>query len=224
MDDVARIVDVMPTILDEVGAAAPRAVQGVSLRPLGDGRRLDLLAVAETYYPRYHYGWSDLQAIADGRYKLVAAPRRELYDLRDDPGETLDVAASNAARADALERGLRNLLGRLASREPQKAPQPMDPDAEERLRALGYVGGSVSPRNLEDKPRGDPEGQVDLPFAPTAAYRAAQDFCGRAAWTRRYRQGQRSRWPRIRTSSKVEHDARQSFMRRPGGHKDAVRA
>ena len=172
VDEVVRIVDVMPTILDEVGAAVPRAVQGASLRPLGDGRRLDLLAVAETYYPRYHYGWSDLQAIADGRYKLVAAPRRELYDLRDDPGETHDVAASNTARADALERGLRDMLGRLASREPQKAPQPMDPDAEERLRALGYVGGSVSPRNLEDKPRGDPKDTIRL---YNVLHRAAQD-------------------------------------------------
>jgi tetratricopeptide (TPR) repeat protein len=172
VDDVVRIVDVMPTILDAVGVAAPRAVQGTSLRPLGDGRHLDLLAVAESYYPRYHYGWSDLQSIADGRYKLVAAPRRELYDLRDDPAETRDVAASNGARADALQRGLRDMLGRLASREPQSAPQPMDPDAEERLRALGYVGGSVSPRNLEDKPRGDPKDTIRL---YNLLHRAAQD-------------------------------------------------
>ena len=48
VDEVVRIVDVMPTILDAVGVAAPPAVQGASLRPLGDGRRLDLLAVAES--------------------------------------------------------------------------------------------------------------------------------------------------------------------------------
>ena len=43
--DQVRIVDVMPTILDLVGVAAPSAVQGVSLMPLGRGERQDLLGV-----------------------------------------------------------------------------------------------------------------------------------------------------------------------------------
>ncbi len=172
VDDVVRIVDVMPTILDEVGAAAPRAVQGVSLRPLGDGRRLDLLAVAETYYPRYHYGWSDLQAIADGRYKLVAAPRRELYDLRDDPGETLNVAASNAARADALERGLRDMLGRLASREPQKAPRPMDPEQKNASARSGTSAGRSARGILRTSPEVIPRTTIRL---YNVLHRAAQD-------------------------------------------------
>lgn len=172
VDDVVRIVDVMPTILDALGIAPPAAVQGRSLRPVWNGERLDLFALAETFYPRYHYGWSDLQTIADGRYKFIAAPHRELYDLRDDPGETRNIAAANAARADALERGLHEMLGRLASREPQKSPQPMDPEAEERLRALGYVGGSVSARNLEDKPRGDPKDTIRL---YNLLHRAAED-------------------------------------------------
>ena len=41
----------------------------------------DLLAVSESWYPRYHYGWSELTAVRDGRYKFIDAPRRELYDL-----------------------------------------------------------------------------------------------------------------------------------------------
>ena len=65
--DQVRIVDVMPTILELVGVAAPSAVQGVSLLPLGRGERLDLLGYSETWYPRYHYGWSELTAVRDGR-------------------------------------------------------------------------------------------------------------------------------------------------------------
>jgi tetratricopeptide (TPR) repeat protein len=38
----------------------------------------------------------------------------------------------------------------------------MDPEAEERLRALGYVGGSVSARNLDERPRGDPKTTIRL--------------------------------------------------------------
>jgi hypothetical protein len=39
------------------------------------------------------FGWSDLRAWRDGRYKYVRAPRPELYDLQADPGEEHDLAA-----------------------------------------------------------------------------------------------------------------------------------
>ena len=60
------------------GIDAPSETQGVSLMPLAEGKPLDLLAFSETWYPRYHYGWSELRAVSDGRYKFIAAPRREL--------------------------------------------------------------------------------------------------------------------------------------------------
>jgi choline-sulfatase len=160
--DQVRIVDVMPTILDLVGAEVPAAVQGVSLLPLGRGTKLDLLAFGETWYPRYHYGWSELTEVCDGRYKFIAAPRRELYDLQTDPGETQDLSASNPRIADALERALRDVAARMAvSATPQK-PRTIDPEAEERLRALGYVATTVSPTVLSDRPRGDPKDKIGL--------------------------------------------------------------
>ena len=60
VSEQVRIVDVMPTILDLVSAELPAAVQGTSLMPLGRGERLELLGFSETWYPRYHYGWSEL--------------------------------------------------------------------------------------------------------------------------------------------------------------------
>ena len=114
--DQVRIVDVMPTILAMVGVAAPADVQGVSLVPLSEGKPLDLLALSETWYPRYHYGWSELTAVRDGRYKFIAAPRRELYDIEADPGETKDLSAANPRMADALERGLRDMRRRAPAR------------------------------------------------------------------------------------------------------------
>jgi arylsulfatase A-like enzyme/cytochrome c-type biogenesis protein CcmH/NrfG len=160
--DQVRIVDVMPTVLDAVGIPVPGTVQGHSLRTLENGSHRDLLALSETFYPRYHYGWSDLQAVGDGRYKFILAPERELYDLQDDPGETQNLASANPQRADALERALRDLQTRSSRSAAAAAPRPVDPEAEERLRALGYIGGSVSPRNLDDRPRGDPKRTIRL--------------------------------------------------------------
>jgi choline-sulfatase len=162
VDDSVRIVDVMPTILELLRIAAPKAVQGRSLLPLVRGERLDLVAMSETWYPRHHYGWSELTSIRDGRYHFIAAPRRELYDTQTDPGELHDVAAENSSRADALQGALRAFVVQTSAAGAQAAPRPVDPDVEERLRSLGYVGSSISARTLEERPRGDPKDKIDL--------------------------------------------------------------
>lgn len=167
-----RIVDVMPTVLDLLGLPVPDGVQGQSLMPLGRGEALDLLAYSETYYPRYHYGWSELTSVRDGRFKFIAAPRRELYDLTADPGETTDLSAANPRMADALERALRDLATRTATTAVAQQPRALDAETEQRLRALGYVGGSVSRAALVDKPRPDPKDTIRL---YNLLKRAAQD-------------------------------------------------
>ena len=170
--DQVRIVDVMPTILELAGVEAPSAVQGVSLMPLGRGERQDLLGFSETWYPRYHYGWSELTAVRDGRYKFIAAPRRELYDTQADPGEQHDIAASNPRVADALERALADMTAKLAVAATPQKPRPVEPEVEERLRSLGYVAATVSRATLADRLRGDPKDKIGL---YNLLKRAAQD-------------------------------------------------
>ena len=170
--DQVRIVDVMPTILELAGVEAPPAVQGVSLMPLGRGERQDLLGFSETWYPRYHYGWSELTAVRDGRYKFIAAPRRELYDTQADPGELHDIAASNPRVADALERALAEMTAKLAVAATPQKPRPVEPEVEERLRSLGYVAATVSRATLADRIRGDPKDKIGL---YNLLKRAAQD-------------------------------------------------
>jgi choline-sulfatase len=160
--DQVRIVDVMPTVLDLVGAPGPPSVQGVSLMAFARGARPSLLAYSESWFPRYHYGWSELVSVQDGRFKLIRAPRPELYDLARDPRESADLAAQDARRREALERALEDLSRRVASAQAPKGPQAMDAETEERLEALGYVGGGVSARHLEDRPRGDPKDKIAL--------------------------------------------------------------
>lgn len=156
-----RIVDVMPTVLDLAGVPAPAEVQGTSLRPSLAGEKQDLLAYAESWYPRYHYGWSELTAVRDGAFKFILAPRRELYDLAADPHELTNLAERNSSRADAMERALRALVARTTNAGAAAGPAATDSDADQRLRALGYVGGG-SARNLEERPRRDPKDTIEL--------------------------------------------------------------
>ena len=158
-----RIVDVMPTVLDLVGVAIPGEVQGATLRPTLAGQPMDLLAYSESWYPRFHYGWSELAAARDGKYKFILAPTRELYDLAADPHELTNIAGANQSRADAMERALRAMVAKTTSSSAAKGPETTAATAgvEQKLRALGYVGGG-SAKNLEDRPRRDPKEAIEL--------------------------------------------------------------
>jgi choline-sulfatase len=162
VSEQVRIVDVMPTVLDLLAVRPPEGVQGQSLMPLARGEALDLLAYSETWYPRYHYGWSELTSVRDGRFKFIAAPRRELYDITADPGETKDLSLENARMADALERALQDVSKRTATRAVEQKPQAIDAETEQRLRALGYVASTVTRAALEERPRRDPKDTIRL--------------------------------------------------------------
>jgi arylsulfatase A-like enzyme/Tfp pilus assembly protein PilF len=160
--DQVRIVDVMPTLLNLARVDIPQAVQGQTLVPLARGNHVQLAALSETWYPRQHFGWSELTAIRDGRYTFVAAPRRELYDTQADPGETRNLAVSEPARADALERALRELTARTSARAPAPAARPIDAQTADRLRSLGYIGGGVSQQSVAARALADPKDKIGV--------------------------------------------------------------
>ena len=140
---VVRITDVMPTVLDLLGIPAPRT-DGVSLVTLLTGARdtLDLEAYSESEYPR-RLGWSPLRALRDGRYKLIEAPRPELYDLDRDPFEVHNVYDQRHATAVAMSRRLQELAQPHSPIGAQSAPIPSH--VAEELAALGYVSRSRPP-------------------------------------------------------------------------------
>ncbi len=159
--DQVRIVDVMPTVLDLLALPGEPSVQGRSLLPLLRGERLGLVAFSESFYPRYHYGWSELMSLRDGRYKFIRAPRPELYDLGRDAAETHDLAGAEPERTRGFESALTETLERLGSGH-APAPRAVDAETAERLQALGYVSSGPSPRHLEERPRGDPKDKIGL--------------------------------------------------------------
>ena len=114
---------------------------GIDLGPAINGAPMpprDLYA--ESFAPLLDFGWSPLRAIWSGTWKYIAAPRPELYDVGQDPGETHDVARTDAARAAALQAQVARYSG------PDVIAQPdVDPETRARLLALGYTAGSASP-------------------------------------------------------------------------------
>jgi len=142
----ARSIDLLPTVLDLLGVAAPARLPGRSLAPVlrGGSQLPDAATYAESLTPRLHYGWSDLRALREGRWKYILAPRPELYDLQEDPGETNNLAAAPSARADALRAQLVGLVAREQAAPAPAAAGAIPPELVEKIGALGYLGGGTA--------------------------------------------------------------------------------
>jgi arylsulfatase A-like enzyme len=166
VDDVTRSIDVMPTLLDLLGVRSPATVEGTSLVPLmnGTARRLNLEAYAESLYPRYRYGWSELHALRAGRFKVIAAPRPELYDLQTDPFEEHNEYDARRALGEQMIARLRELERRSGgSAAGGHAPVAVDSETALRLAALGYVSRSGSARKADEaRALADPKDQIGL--------------------------------------------------------------
>ena len=151
-----RSVDLFPTLLDLARVSAPSSSETQS-RP-GRSRAAPLrgepvaadedTSFAESLTPKIHYGWSDLRAIVDGRWKYVLAPRPELYDLARDPSEQSNLIDTEPARSRALRAALeRHLATESAPAGSRASTGPVPADVVEKLGALGYVavGGAPDP-------------------------------------------------------------------------------
>jgi arylsulfatase A-like enzyme/Tfp pilus assembly protein PilF len=144
-----RAIDLAPTVLDLVGLPPEPSAQGVSLAPLARGAlgkspALELLSYGESWYPRNHYGWSELRSLRSEKFHFIEAPLPELYDLRADPGETRNLASERPGAVSELRAELEGVIARFSEGavEP-KEPEILDDETREKLTALGYLG---SPR------------------------------------------------------------------------------
>jgi len=129
-------VDVPATVLDLVGLPTS-GLDGVPLRPAIDsGSAVARAVYSETLYPRYHFGWSELYSVTEGRLRFIRAPRPELFDVEADPGETDNLFEARSDRAETMNAWLNEHVGVADPVRPGEVPD----DVREKLQALGYIG------------------------------------------------------------------------------------
>jgi arylsulfatase A-like enzyme/Tfp pilus assembly protein PilF len=135
-----RTIDVAPTIAALADASMPK-VDGESVVPMirGTVPREPAPSYAETFYPKWHFGWSELKSVRVGDWKYIDAPRPELYDMRTDAAERRNLVDARGPLANGLSNEIAKVQGGFGPAAAAEAPQP-DPETLARLRSLGYVG------------------------------------------------------------------------------------
>ncbi len=174
--DLVQHIDLVPTILDLVKAPRVGSLRGRSLKPIleGTGTLAPATIYSEALYARYHFGWSELTALTDERYRYIRAPREELYDLAHDPDERTNIAEERPRSRQAL----RGALDRVTAGATIQAPSEVSADARERLQALGYVGAQA---DISTQPGGalpDPKDKRAI----LERYREAVDLASERKW------------------------------------------
>ena len=117
VDSQVRLIDVMPTLIDllhlRISQGARRQMEGVSLKPLMDGKPLDIDAFSETDFLlhvfkrslRTNPGWKLIYDI-----NMDGEDRDELYDLKKDPREKYDLVKRSPGASGSLKEKLLHLM------------------------------------------------------------------------------------------------------------------
>jgi arylsulfatase A-like enzyme/tetratricopeptide (TPR) repeat protein len=136
----AALFDVFTTLAEAAGVPdfkRPEGTRSLLDPPGAPPRRI----LSETFFPRIHFGWSDLSSLFDGRWHYIDAPKAEIYDVSADPGETSNRLAE---KPDAL----RAMLVEIGKRKPEfESTGDLDPEARKKLASLGYLSAGPSSAN-----------------------------------------------------------------------------
>ncbi len=115
VNEVVANIDIAPTLLEAAGVTAPEGMDGRSFLAFAKGEEAEWrdYLLYEYYWERNYPQTPTMHALRGGRYKYIRYhgiwDTDELYDLREDPGETQNLIA-DPAFADTVEEMNRRLF------------------------------------------------------------------------------------------------------------------
>lgn len=136
--DVSHI-DIFPTVCDCLNIEKPSVLQGLSLIPCIEGKKLEKRTIYfESLSPYYNFGWAPIRGIIQNGQKFIDSQIPELYDLEKDFDESDNLApdVDSGAFREMLDRIIR-VQESSGSFDSEKAA---DKGTLEKLKSLGYVG------------------------------------------------------------------------------------
>lgn len=166
--DPVSVADIAPTLVELLGFEALAGADGISLVSAltGAGPLPSRAGVsAESHLPRIEYGWSGLRALVGPDFKLIEAPRDELYDVRADHDETTNLAGDKPKVLRRKLAALDDLARQARESAPEAGAAQRSASDEElaQLQALGYVasGQAADEGPVVDRGAPDPKDRVE---------------------------------------------------------------
>jgi arylsulfatase A-like enzyme/Flp pilus assembly protein TadD len=145
------LTDIAPTVLDLLGIPRPKAETGPSLLTALDTAPPVRRVYSETFYPRLHFGWSDLASLADARWHYIEGPAPELYDMRRDPGEKTNLLTAERRVYADLRKEMAGYDRKLAG------PAAVDEETRKAMMSLGYLASGAG---AASGPLPDPKSRI----------------------------------------------------------------
>jgi choline-sulfatase len=155
IDAAARHIDILPTVAELVGLDAPSGLPGRSLVGV-EHRRDSVQTYFEAMSPMLTRGWAPLRGVIADGHKYIELPIEEVYDLRADPAEQRNLAASDGDRLVALAGALDRMDAALPGYGTADAP-----GVRARLESLGYLSGTAA-RKARYTEADDPKRLIEL--------------------------------------------------------------
>ncbi len=140
---VVEIVSVFKTVCDMMNWAAPEDLLSDSLAPALAGHEIDsTLSYGESHFAFNAHRWAEQRSVTSERWKYISSTKPELYDLKADPAETMNLITRHP---DEARRLYEFLAKRYSEMKPGKsAAVAMDARAQRAIESLGYAGGAES--------------------------------------------------------------------------------
>ena len=159
LQTLAGIVDVVPTVCSLVGIDPPPNVSGMDLSAALHGHELpddDRVLFCESFTPA-NYDCNTLVGVVGERWKYIRTTRPELYDLKEDPQESNNLAEQQPRIAKRMRARLEQILEE-QWRDDAEARVNLDAESLRKLESIGYAGGGGDGGSGEFLPdRDDPK-------------------------------------------------------------------
>jgi arylsulfatase A-like enzyme/tetratricopeptide (TPR) repeat protein len=157
------IVDIVPTICSLLNIETPLKFQGQDISPyfVPDGpvdlkRHIYCESLAATKYKG-----NSLLGIVNDQYKYIQTTRPELYDIVEDPMESINLVSEEPHRARLLQDRLKQILEETVVADGLDNKTELDNETLAKLESLGYVSGDVVEDFEFDQSKTDPKDLIE---------------------------------------------------------------
>ena len=110
----------------------------------------DEIVMGEALKPYLQYGWQPQVMAVLGSIKIIQSGETEIYDLRSDPSESVDLSDSTEIDQEVAE-AIRS-YALVPAIDGDSSPDSLDQETREQLAVLGYVGWESLAPVREDAP------------------------------------------------------------------------